>query len=187
MKNKLVLYIGVAAALTCLWLLMIFLPLKRERLQVLEQITETEKQLVDIDQTLKELPVFLKESSNLEMSKTRLQSSLYAKADILKLFRQISDRAAARKLTITEIVPSVEELLQLNKTVQNPNQPHFLNITLYIKGDYIGFGQLVSELERAPFFRGINRCNINSSPDLSRDVMYSISFKALLGNVEETS
>jgi len=187
MRKRLALYIGIAAGIVSLWLLMVFIPLERERQRTLQHIPEVEAQLTDIDRTLKELPAFLERSNSLEAFKTRLNSSLYAKADILKLFRQIGDQAAARGLTIAEITPPVSELLLLNEKAQNSGEPCFLNITLYVHGDYVNFGKFVSELEGAPFFRGINSCHISSSRDLSREITFAVAFKALLGNVEKTS
>ncbi|HUV30271.1 MAG TPA: hypothetical protein VMY05_04150 [Acidobacteriota bacterium] len=187
MRARVAAYVCVGMVLLCLWAILVYRPLDREHGQVLQQVADVEAQLTDINRTLARLPEFLAVSSQLEESRLHLQSSLYAKRDILKLLERITDQAEEHGLTLTEIIPPVNELLELNRIVAQPDEPQFLNLVLRLNGSYRGFGRFVGGLESAPYFRGINSCQIVSSRDVNRKVTFSVGFRALLGNVEATT
>ena len=187
MKSRIITYATAAIGLAFLWLIFIHHPLNEKHRHVLLQTAEAEAQLVDYSNTISRLPEFLARSNSLEVSRLQLQSSLYAKEDIMQLLDQLNQRTKASRLVIAEIIPPVSELLMLNRTAHNPSEPHFLNITLRIHGRYVDFGAFVSELEKAPYFRGINTCRISGSSEPGQTVSYSVGFKALLGDIGEKS
>ena len=186
MRSRLVAYLGTGVAILCLWQFLVHEYLSRDHTLVLQQTVEAEEQLADFRMTVAQLPDFLARSHSLEASKLYLQSSLYAKGDILRLLGKIDDQARARGMKIKEITPPVSELLELNSAAGSPTEPQFLNITLRLEGDYVGFGKFVTDLEQAPYFRGINTCQINGSPAQNMKIDFSVGFRALLGSTEVT-
>ena len=184
MRSKLVAYLGAGIAILCLWQFLVHVHLNRDHTLVLQQTVEAKAKLADFRTTVAQLPDFLAHSHSLEESKLHLQSSLYAKGDILRLLGKIDDQARAHGMKIKEITPPVSELLELNSTAGNPTDPQFLNITLRLEGDYVGFGRFVTDLEQVPYFRGINTCQINGSPAQNMKIDFSVGFRALLGSAE---
>ncbi len=90
-------------------------------------------------------------------------------------------------LSVTAITPPIEELLTLNRSVQNQGDPAFLNITMKLRGDYYSFSRFVLNLETAPYFRGATACQIldeNAEPDR---LQCTFGFRALLGESEGSS
>ena len=132
-----------------------------------------------------QLPRFLEENKQLERQRGRLNSSLFAKDDILKLFDHISEEASGYDLRLVEITPPVAELLELNRQATDANTPQFLNITLHFQGNFVNFGQYVSTLEEKPYFRAVNSCVVRGGQTIQPAVDLSVSFKALIGTVEE--
>ena len=185
MKNRLMLYYGLAIGVLCLWFFLVYNPMSEKHRAVKTEIAEKEKQLVDYNKTLAELSTYVQTSTNLESSKVELSSRLYSKNEILKLFKQLDRDAVRNRLRITEIIPPLEELLALNKMIPNPEEPLFLNITLRLEGQFINFGKYVTHLEKAPFFRGINYSKIITDKDNPRKLTFTVNFKALLGRIGE--
>jgi len=186
MKRIIAIYAGGTAVLILLWLTAIFMPLRKEHQRLISDITTAKAQLLDFEVTLRQVPSFLKATSNMEQSRSMLQSSLYAKEDILELVKHITDDARALHLQITDITPPVSELIVLNRKVYNPSDPDFLNLTLDISGDFVDFGKYVTGLEEEPFFRGVNDCQIFADNHGRGTTTASIGFKALLGHIDTT-
>jgi len=184
MRYRPIAYLGAALVILCVWQFLVSEYLSRDHALLLEQTAKAEAQLADFRMTVAQLPDFLARSKSLEASKLHLQSSLYAKGDILRLLGKIDDQARARGMRIKEITPPISELLALNNATDNPSEPQFLNITLRLEGDYVGFGKFVTDLEQATYFRGINTCRINGSPSQNVKIDFSVGFRALLGSTE---
>ncbi|MBD3257744.1 type 4a pilus biogenesis protein PilO [candidate division GN15 bacterium] len=186
MKTHITIYIVAAAALSAVWFVFVFSGMNEQRSEIDALVAETEAQLHDYESTIQSLPEFLARSKNLEAFKRQLNSSLYDKSEILKLLQQITQDAVDNGLTVVEITPPVIELLELNRVADVSDEPLFLNLTLDIHGDYVGFGKYVAELERKPYFRTISACNLRGA----RGIPYlecSITFKALIGTPLEGS
>jgi hypothetical protein len=115
-----------------------------------------------------------------------LNSSLYAKSDVLALFRQLTRDAETYSLKLVQITPPVAELLRLNEQAAKENNPLFLDITLDFEGQYARFGQFVADLESKPYFRDVRSCTLRSRPSAS-SIDLSLCFKALLGTPEEAT
>ena len=180
-------YTVSGVALIALWLFFVFMPHQRQDKTAREQIKQTRLQLADFERIRTELPAFLAMSKNLGSAKSGINSQLYAKDDILKLFNQFQQRAREHNIEITEIKPSVEELLQLNSMIPSASQPLFISIDLRFKGGFADFGRFVSSLEKDPYFRGIISCQIISSETGLGGLSQVLAFKALLGNLGANS
>lgn len=180
MNSRSMTFLGIGAAMILLWFFVLYAPLTREHHELDKKIIEAREQLDDFDRTMRELPGFLETQRNLEQFKADLNSSLYAKADILSLLARIESDASNLRLEIVEITPPIEELLELNRSDLSPEKPQFLNLTLNIKGRFVQFGKFVSVLEEAVYFRGINHCLVSGSRLGDAPENYSIGFRALL-------
>lgn len=178
-------YISVAFVICCLWLFMVFVPYHKQKQILSIKIDNSKKQLEDYKQTIKSFPAFLKRKNHLDLLKSNLNSKLYTKNDVLKLFKQIKKEASFQKLTVIDITPSIEELLYLNNIIPNSGQPPFINIGLQLKGDYIHFGKFISSIEKKEFFQNINQCHIIKGDESDKNGVINIyfTFKALLGNL----
>jgi len=183
-KTQIVAYVGAALVLVGLWLFLLFVPLHREHVNLAAQTVEAQQQLDDFKRIMNELPGFMKARESLRLRKAALSSKLYTKDDILKLFDQLKRQAQKQNMLITEISPSVEELLYLNSIVPDSSQPQFLNINLNLKGGYISFGRFVGQVEQSRYFRGLNYCKVIGSKDTRDDIQLQLGFKALLGGIE---
>ena len=185
MKSRLILYYALAITITCLWFFFAYSPTAQKCQEVRIQSATMELQMADFNRTMIELNNFLKTSSDLESHKSELSSQLYSKKDILKLFDELYKDARIHNMSIVEIIPPLEELLVLNQSVTDPDEPLFINLTLMLEGNYINFGKFVSRLEKAPYFRGGNLCRISSPREDPSKIKLKIGFKALLGNLKE--
>lgn len=184
MNNRLFIIAGIGTGVVCFWFFFGFAPMKLESSQLQIRIEQAHAQLIDFQTTMDELPNYLKTSRDLEEFRSRLNSSLYAKTDILALLDRLRKEAKSKGLTITEITPPVSELLALNRATLTNNQPQFLNLSLKIKGEFVQFGKYVELLEEASYFRGVNFCFVNGSTDPTVGVTYTIGFRALLTSKE---
>jgi Tfp pilus assembly protein PilO len=181
MTGRRVLLIVVALGMISGWYYFAYTPTRHDLSTLREQIAGSQTQLTDFQTTIAQLPVMIRSSNDLNAQKQRQASVLFGKNEILRLIEQIRTDAAAEHLTITDIEPPISELLSLRTAAAIPGEPLFLNITVRIKGDYLGFGHFVERIEKLPYFRGTNFCSIMGSPDQSTPVAYTLGFKALLG------
>lgn len=187
MNKKAYIYFGVTLAFVLVWYFLFIAPMSKEKAELNSRLESAQSQLADFSATLAELENFLKLQEQLKNERVSLDSRLYAKEDIIRLFDQLKDQANQRNLAITEITPPVEELIRLNETVPDSTKPQFLTIGLRIEGAYTEFGRFVGDIEKAAYFRGINRCQISSGRKDFEKVAYSVTFKALLGRSGEKS
>jgi Tfp pilus assembly protein PilO len=187
MKRRTTAYSVAALMLTLAWFLLIYSPTAQRKQALDIQILEAEQQLADFNRTMEELPKYLQTSNNLERFKDELNSSLFAKSDILELLEQITRDAIGNGLAVVEISPTVMELLELNRSTDLENEPQFLNITLSLSGQYLDFGKYVSQLETTPYFRKINSCTARGARQLEPEVSFTVSFKALIGAARESA
>ena len=187
MKRRLALYSGIALTLLVAWFFLLYSPLSKELASAQVRAEQAKQQITEFRRIMAELPVYVETHRGLEQNRTDLNEALYAKDDILELFDLISNRAQALNLKVIEITPPVEELLLLNNIMPDPDKPPFLNLMVKLRGGYVNFGNYVAFIESAEFFRGVNMCQITTSPDQVGPTDYLIGFQALLGQIEETS
>jgi Tfp pilus assembly protein PilO len=187
MNRRLIYYYIGAVILTAAWLMFVYRPLDARQYAGEAKIQELTTRLQSYQHTVADLPALLKAQNALLSSKQAIESNLFAKKDILELFHDIDKQVRQHNLVLAEIIPPVHELLQLNDLSRNPDDPIFLNISLVLRGEYIQFARYVKTLEGESYFRGINQCSIQTTrKDKSRgnvEAVYTIGFKALLGNL----
>ena len=187
MRQRVTYFVLAGMGLIVVWYFAAFIPISAKLESVRQTTIDTEKQLEDYNRTGIELPKFLEANKNLEILRSELNSSLFAKSDILDLFRQLSQDAQGYGLELVEISPPVSELLKLNRQAIEDNEPQFLNVQLDLKGQYIAFGKFVEHLETQPYFRSINRCMVRGAQESQPTVDMTVAFRALLGSIKEQS
>ncbi len=187
MKQRITFFAGGVLALAALWFFFVYVPVAREHSKIDAAIQQTRNQLADYNSTIESLPQFLKTYHDLETFKEQLNSSLYAKGDILKLLEEITRDAVDNNLKVVEITPPVFELLELNRQSELTEDPQFLNIRLDLEGNFVDFGRYVSHLESTAYFRNINFCSVRGQQEVQPKLDLSIGFKALIGTAEGVS
>jgi len=185
MTKLLAAYIGAGLVVVTLWFTLIYAPFTVQREELKNRSASSVATLDDYDQTMEELPRFLQQANNLRAFRDELNSKLYAKSDILKLFERIATDAIDYDLTLVEITPPIEELLELNPTAGNNDEPQFLNVTLNLRGQFVDFGKYLNHLESAPYFRQVSACYVRGKKLLQPDLDMSITFRALIGQMPE--
>jgi hypothetical protein len=173
-----------AAAVFAGWYYGIYEPTRQQLETVDRKILDAETQLRDYQSTVAQVPLLLRASSDLGARKRRQNSVLFAKQDILKMFDQVAEEARNERMSVVEIAPPLSELLTLNAARKNPDEALFLNMTVRVMGDYVGFGRFAERVERLPYFRGVTNLLILGTADKSAPLVYSIGFKAMLRNGE---
>jgi Tfp pilus assembly protein PilO len=186
-QQRLALYVGGTLAIFSLWYFFVYAPAATDLSSARRDIEQTQRQLADYNRTVRELPGFLKRNEQLESVRHQLNSSLYAKTEIMELFRQLTDDAQAHSLRLVQISPPISELLELNRQAAVDNAPLFLNLTLDLRGRYIDFGQFIGELETKPYFRSVKNCVVRGGQTTEPAVDMTVSFKALIGTAEVAS
>ena len=169
--------------LLCVWFFGVFVPYQNNKKLAEANAFQAQSQLDDFNKIMLEIPLFLETSNNLLDTKSDMKSKLYAKDDILKLFDQLEKLSEKQKLEVTEINPSISELLQLNNMITSTENPLFLNIRISLEGNYKGFGLFIKEIESMPYFRGINNCQITKTVEDKNRLRLILEFKTLLGDL----
>lgn len=187
MKNRLPLFIAAGAGLIALWYFVAFIPFQAERKSVDDRLVSAKAELHDFNSTLAQLPQIVQTRNALVQDVNEVNSKLYAKGDLLRLFADLKSKAGDFGLHVTEISPPVSELLALNKNRPDSAAPQFLNLTIGLSGEYLRLGQFVTDLEQSPYFRGVNTCSISGKPGSTGELQIFIGFKAMLGVVSEES
>lgn len=184
MKNRIVIYSTIVIACCALWISLIYAPAKARRAVVELEIHEAREKLADYHQTLSELPAYIKSLDSLTQEKEHLLSNLYSKAEILKLIEKVNEQASSNDLVVVEVSPPVAELLRISRMSRDSELPEILNLTLRLEGQYQNFGKFLDQIERTPFFRGINRVRIDAQYETPDHLGFVLDFKALLGQSE---
>jgi hypothetical protein len=182
MSGRRVATIAAAVALVAVWYYLGYAPTRLALHTLDDQIRACETQLNDYQTTIAQVPVLIRVSNEMNTRKSRQASVLFAKGDIMRMFAQLRTLASDERMAVTEITPPVSELLTLNTASQNPGDPLFLNVTVQVRGDYVGFGRFVEHVEKLPYFCGTNTCSVQGLLDKSGPVVYTVGFKALLAN-----
>ena len=183
MKKRQLIYWGSGLILLCVWFFAVFVPYQKNKTEIEANAIQAQSQLDDFNRIMVEIPAFLETSNELLETQFDIKSNLYAKDDILKLFDQLEIISKKQKLEVTEIKPSISELLQLNNLITSTEDPLFLNIGITLEGNYKGFGLFIKEIESMPYFRGINKCLITKTEENKKRLRLVLGFKALLGDL----
>ncbi len=185
MNRTILTYGTTAVVLLCAWFFGAYVPYQKDHDLLMNQIGKAETQLVDFQNTISELPAFIEKQRNLLSLKADLNSKLYTKNDVLRLFDALRYEARRKNVEVVEITPPVEELLYLNTIIPDSSKPQFLNIGLRMEGDFIGFGKFIQEMEHSDYFRGVNTCKVYAREDDKTKITMQFGFKALLGSIRE--
>ncbi|HVP07492.1 MAG TPA: hypothetical protein VMS71_06585 [Candidatus Acidoferrum sp.] len=184
MKARWLMYSCLSVATVVLWAVFLYMPEKNHQNMTAARVAEAQAQLADFQNTTNQLPLLLKAREQMDTSLQELNSKLYAKHELIRLFDQLKSDAADHDLRLQEISPSVTELLNTNSAPRSDSVPQFLNIILRMSGDYLSFGRYVEWLEHAGYFHGINRCHI-ASGDKNTPAVFVVGVSALLAGVPE--
>lgn len=171
----------VAVGLILAWYFLAYTPNRTRLASLSSEVSSAETQLNDYKATAAQLPALIAASTSLATEKRRQLGVLFGKSEVLRLIDEVRREARARGMTVADIEPPVSELLALRETADKPGEPLFLTVTIRLKGDYIGFGQFVERVESLPYFRGVTHCSIIGPADQSNPPLYSVGFRALLG------
>ena len=181
MSIKRIIIALAAIGLSIGWYTLAYSPNRQQIATIDGQIGVATTQLDDFKATAAQLPALIKAQADLAKQKQRQLGVLFGKSEVLRLIDEVRRSAAAQSMIVTDVEPPVSELLALRETADKPGEPLFLNITVRLKGDYVGFGRFVGQVETLPYFRGVNYCSIIGPADQSTTPTYSLAFKALLG------
>ncbi len=184
MKTRWFWYIVATVAVVVLWTMFLYAPEKNRQNMTAARVAEAQAQLADFQNTTNQLPLLLKARDQLNTTLQELNSKLYAKHELIRLFDLLKADAADNGVRLQEISPSVTELLNANSAQRTDSLPQFLNMTLRLSGDYLSFGRYVESLERASYFHGINRCHI-ASGDKNTPAVFVVGVSTLLAGMPE--
>ncbi len=187
MNRIFIIYLIVGAVLVGLWFLLFYTPYHQKMTVIEADIATAQSKLDEFSKVRAELPSLLVASRRLSDKRSSVDCQLYAKNDILNLFAHLRETAREHQLHITEIEPSLQELLSLNTIMPSVDNPLFITIKLHFEGSFLDFGKYISTLEKAPFFRGVTSCQIKKVENATAQLEMTVGFKALLGGFRENS
>jgi Tfp pilus assembly protein PilO len=171
----------VAVLLPIVWLATAYRSLTARQDRLATESESARTKLAEYNRIATDLPRLLEDLKDVERSRANLLSKLYAKQDILALLDQVREQASRRNLEITNVSPSLNELLQLNEQMKASSDPLFLTVTIALEGDFVAFGRFLRRLETEPYFRGVNLAEARTRRDSPESTHLTISFRALLG------
>lgn len=169
------------------WYFLLFTPTGQKATLAHIEAATVSSELETLLMTLKNVPDQLKTERGLDSLREAINNSLYATNEIERLFAEFTDEAETYGLTVTEITPSVEELLQLEENQRQKDFAPFLNFSVRMSGQFVDFGQFVERLEAAPFFQGINKITVNGAVEPGKPLTFYIDMRALLQEHGTTS
>jgi hypothetical protein len=187
LRQRIALYAAGIPTILALWYFAVYTPASKSLSSERDEVSNALRQLTDYSRTVRELPEFLTANEQLEAARSEINSSLYAKNEIMGLFHQLTTDAQNHDLQLVQISPPVLELLELNRQASVDNVPLFLNVTLDLEGNYVDFGRFIGDLESKPYFQSVKSCVIRGAQTPERTVDMSLSFKALIGTREAAS
>ena len=187
LRQRTAIYAVTVLAMIVLWYFAVYTPASESLSSERDEVNNTLRQLADYSRTVQELPEFLITNDKLEAARREINSSLYAKSEIMDLFHQLTADARNHSLQLVQISPPVSELLELNRQASVDNVPLYLNLTLDLQGRYVDFGRFIGDLEAKAYFRSIRTCVIRGAQTPEHTIDMSLSFKALIGTREAAS
>lgn len=180
MNKRLLIYYGIGLTLVVGWFLAVHMPATAKRQRLAQEIDGNQSRLNQLEVTMRQLPDFLATHRQLLETRSDLQTELYSADELLELFAALETSAGNHGLTLTEISPPVDELLSLDRSDASLGEPQFLNLTLRLTGRYLDFGRYVVAQEAAPYFRGVNHCQILSPEDNRQNLDILLEMRVLL-------
>lgn len=180
--KSILLIFGLCAAFAS-WYLFVRAPLASQRMALQADIAQAEADLAQSEAIVAQIPQFLTTQRELEELRRQLEGSIFSRTDLLLLMGDINRRVTAAQLQLTELTPTVEELLAIyDSRPRTADEIETLSIAVRVSGSFVRFGEFVREIENAPYFRGMQSCVIAQSPSDDRQLNCLISFRALVGS-----
>jgi len=183
MKRRHISTIFFVTAITVLYIVFLTSPQMKNTNETKLKLDESEKKIALYMKTMLDFPGFFKTQQDLLRKKNSLISKLYSKDDLIKLFDRIQKKSLRNDITLIEISPSVDELLDLNRRLLDSDKPQRLDIVVRFRGNLRNTGRYIEEIEAEDFFNGINYCRINNHIENQKDSDVSFGFRAILGTI----
>jgi len=180
MKKLIITYGSSLILIILLWFLFLISPLREKRKEIRSACSEAQTRLEDIRNTMVQFPRHFTKEKAMEQEKQRLMTQLFSKDDLIRLFGDLQNIAQSHDLTIMEITPSIEELLQMNSRALQDNLPQPLDISVKLGGRFPDIGEFINVVENEKFYHGVNICKIVAASDGGYP-MAEFGFKVILG------
>lgn len=181
MKLRHYLTIAISIIILGVWINFLAAPEYKERLRLKASIIESESRLTDYRNTMIEFHEQFKSHQELLNQKEHLISRLYSKDDIIMLFGDLAIKSSKYNVIVTEFSPSVVELIALNQSLVEGDEPLHLDITIKMRGQIPNVGRFIGEVESQNYYKGFNYCHIRNLRENDPISNISYSFKAILG------
>jgi Tfp pilus assembly protein PilO len=171
-----------ATVTVSVWLFLFIIPALDKMKTLDQQVTESAEQLNDFKRTMLDAPAYFEAHKKLLEQKKKLSSQLYTKEDLIRLFNDLTNVADKNNLSITEITPSIEELLVLNRLIPREDEPQILHLEINFEGGFRNIGEFIKEVENKRFNQGLEHCVIVNTANVSNKSKVKYGFKAVLGS-----
>ena len=166
-----------------LWIVLIAPAMDRTD-RLIAEINEADRKLADFSSTMLEAPEFFKLYQDVLNRKKEIASKLYTKEDLIRLFGDLDNKAKKYNLQITEITPSISELLLLNKRIPSDSEPQMLHMSIFLKGGLIQTGKFLRDMENENFYQGLDHFRFANTNLKWAESDIKFSFKAVLGTIK---
>nr|MBN2277693.1 hypothetical protein [candidate division Zixibacteria bacterium] len=185
MKTRYIISLIILLAVLAAWFFFLVSPEIKKQKELKASLASSELILNDYRNIMDRFPQYFKAQQTLSERRKNLLSKLYTREDLLKLFDRITRESERHNLNLVEISPSVEELLELNRTMPTNDQPHLLNIIIRQRGKFKDIGQYIKFIEAQDFYRGTNHCRVSNPTDGRSFADVTYGFKAILGTIKD--
>ena len=186
MKRQLAIYLAISAGIVLGWAALLFMPAIKDNTRLEQEINTAQQTIEQFRFAVAQLPGILETKEILSKEDAQRAQDLFTSNQVIDLLEKVGRKCNSYSLDLQEVRPPVEELILLHQTIHTSTQPQFLNITLVLEGQYAKFGQFVTELERAPYFHGVNYSRLQSATVSNSQSQFLIEFKVLLGRTLPT-
>ncbi len=185
MKKLLLTYIASTVLIVLFWFLFLISPQVNSRREFRAAYSEAQIKLTDFRKTMLEFPERFSSVKEINHRRLLLESQLFSKEDLLRLFGNLREKAAESNLSLLEITPSIEELLAMNKQPLQDEFPRPLDISVRLNGPFPDIGEYIKLIEGEKYFEGINSCKVISTADGNASPSVDFGFKVVLGSMEK--
>ncbi len=149
------------------WFLL-YQPRIRARQKTARVVAELKKELAETKARIAQMPKLRQHKEELESEIRDIWARVVPRAQILSLFRAISQEAERHRVHFLEITPpGLDTLLQ----EEGPgNQVRPVPFLVTVQGRYLDIGQYVESLTRYPYFVRVVDFDINAREDIRPEV-----------------
>ncbi len=186
MKSRLIIIAALTILTTVAWFVFLFRPALHKKYSLSASIQESSQRLDDISRIVLDTPEFYRKYKELLSQKKSAESQLYSREDLIRLFADLDSKARSHSLNLTEITPSIEELLLINRNYPGDGEPQILHLSVIIKGYFVDAGEFIGEIEKENFYQGLDFFHIanNTQGNPHSEIQYA--FKAVLGTIRDS-